>query len=568
MPVAGDRRARESVKLARDEAARGERTRLETLALVGAAATVMLFVGLYAYNTIRFDQNSLRGDQWVWVKEVLIPLEQGRMSLFEALTFEYRNLSHSHIPALGAFILNARVLGLDLTVDAIVGILSLLVVLGLVLRHCLATMSRQCALLVTAAASSLLFMSTDFNNFVWSLLQFQMFYVLVAVTYLSLFAQKLETLPPIFSLVAIPTTLVLGDAIGAGAVLASLLYLFVLVVMGRVPARRALPSFATLAISLVVFGAVLTGERRHGSLALRDFIEVVWNDVPEAARGVYFALAGGFVGLHRDPASGLAAIGWGSAWLWLLITAVLVSIAAVGLARSGIKPSHHLPIMLMLTSAIWVGGVLKSRLWLLGAEAMQAPRYAAYTSLLGLGLLLLIGSTWASLGRLRLLAGGAIAVVVVANAIGSIAVTLDDRGAVRQDLELASIAKYVDGRRELPAISGLQCQRNTPCLEAAWYLADHELGPFANVPSDTPEWMKDFRAAAFNSLRRDDPIELALMCDRMLTMSDDQLATAIVAVDGSIDPYLRDQGTRIPADQTSTAVDVYRRVITSECGAA
>ena len=93
------------------------------------------FVGTYLYNTVRFDKDSLRGDQWYWVRSVLIPFEEGRISFFDAITTEYATLSHSHVPTLIVFITNARILDLDLTVDRLVGTVSLLALLCIVFRH-------------------------------------------------------------------------------------------------------------------------------------------------------------------------------------------------------------------------------------------------------------------------------------------------------------------------------------------------------------------------------------------------------------------------------------------------
>ena len=39
----------------------------------------------------------LQGDQWRWMREVILPYREGKIGLFDALTYEFAVLSHTHI---------------------------------------------------------------------------------------------------------------------------------------------------------------------------------------------------------------------------------------------------------------------------------------------------------------------------------------------------------------------------------------------------------------------------------------------------------------------------------------
>ncbi|HEX6418615.1 MAG TPA: hypothetical protein VFZ77_08955, partial [Acidimicrobiales bacterium] len=381
--VAGDEVGRSTTSLSGGRWAR----------VIGIGVTAF-FVCLYVYNTIRFDRDTLSGDQWVWVSEVLIPYDHGRRSILEAITFEYGSLSHSHIPTLTVFLANSTLLQLDLTVDAIVGVLSLVGVAVVVHRH--ATRSSPLEpWLVTGAVAALVFMSSHFRNFAWSLVQFQMFYVLVAIWYLYRFGRQVENPRPIHALLVVPATLVMGDAIGVAAVLASMVYLGAMVLGRRIQWRKAVLHLVAFPVHVAILGRLLTGERSHGEQSFGQFIGLVREDPGGAVGAGVDALAGALVGFRDEPPDLLSFLSWDwSAW-GALATLVLAAAAVVGVRRGGLTSHDHFPLMLVLASGIWSAGVVRSRLWLVGSEAMQAPRYVSYTTLLGVGLILVLAAKWA-----------------------------------------------------------------------------------------------------------------------------------------------------------------------------
>jgi hypothetical protein len=535
--------------------------------VIGVVVTVF-FVGSYLYNTVRFDKDTLRGDQWYWVRNVLIPFEEGRLSFFDAITTEYANLSHSHVPTLIVFITNARMLDLDLTVDRLVGTVSLLAVLCIVFRHALVSQPGVDPWVVTAAASSLLFMSSSYGNFVWSLLQFQMFYVLVAVWYLYRFGKQVESPTTFHALVVVPAAIVLGDAIGVAAVLSSLVYLTISMVLRRTPVRKGLLHLAAFPIQLFVLGALLTGTRTHGELPWGSFLALVRDRPAEVAATVRDAIAAGLVGYRANPTSGLGILSWDLAWYGFAVTLVLALAATLGVVRSGIEQRDAFPLMLIGATAIWSAGVIRSRFWLAGPDAMHADRYVAYTTLLGLGLIVLLAGKWSILGPWRLVVAATVSIVVMLGAVGTLAVTVEDVGERAQKAELASLRNYVEGSIDVPVQGGRQCNVRTPCLEPAWFLWDRGLGPFYGQPSGAPEWVPVFRSAVYAGLRAMDPWQLRYHCSWFSGATDEDVAQVIATSGpGTITELMNARDASLPGDAIADAVVIYRRAVHVECQA-
>ena len=347
----------------------------------------------------------------------------------------------------------------------------------------------------------------------------------------------------------VPLTLALGDAIGVATVVASLGYLLLLVVARRVALKQAALHLLAFPVQVYVLGALLSGTRDHGEISWRAFLDIVRDRPADIVHVGGEALAGGLVGFHDE---GLLNWDWGV--LGLVATLMLIVAAGVGLRRSRLEFHDHFPLMLILTSLVWTAGVIRSRFWLAGLDVMRAPRFVPYLTLLGVGLILLVAGKWAVLGRWRFPVGAILVLVVVVSAISSLLVSVDDSGERRQDIQVASLRDYVEGSVDVPIHTGLQCAVSTPCLEAAWFLWDEGLGPFAGSPSGTPNWVADLRAAVFADSATSPP---ALQVAKLYAAAtDDELL-------GRLGPR-RDL---VPADRRSEAeaAEIFRRAITVDC---
>lgn len=529
-----------------------------------AASGVVFFVGLYVYNTIRFDQDVLRGDQWVWVDRVLLPLERGELSLFDAVTYEYANLSHSHIPTLAAFIFNREVLGLDLTVDAVVGVAALVATLGVILRHCRRELPPARVSCAVAVSASFLFLSSSAEQFAWSLLQFQMLYVFVAVFYLHVFARRVEGRSTVLPFVLVPATLLLGDAIGVAAVVASLLYLAGMVVRRTVPFRAAVP-FAVSFVGTLGVGLLLRGEADHGGQPLTAFLEQAVSRPGDLITGAFYAVSTSLVGLRLGDEGGLAPLSWDLAWLWFAAAVAVVGVAGAALVRVGLQRRDRFPLLLMMATGVWLAGVLRSRLWLQGPAALQSSRYASYLTLFGLGLTLLVIGRWSDLGRGRFLAGAVIVAAVAANGVGSVRLSMDEAGVERQDLSLVTIRSYVAGEAELPVTEGRQCKVQAPCLRAAMFLDHHDLGPFAGGPPGAPRWLWIFQEATFTGLERAEAFDRGLVCKLWSEgPTDEALVDGFLPALG-IPALLRSEAVDLSPERLPRALRSFGQILDSEC---
>jgi len=90
-------------------------TRLIRYIAIAVIATFAINVAVFAWIV---NPDHLQGDQWQWMREVIIPYRAGDISLFDALTYEFSVLSHTHILTLGEMLLNERMFGLNLKLSS------------------------------------------------------------------------------------------------------------------------------------------------------------------------------------------------------------------------------------------------------------------------------------------------------------------------------------------------------------------------------------------------------------------------------------------------------------------
>ncbi len=538
------------------------RARLTTV--LAASAGVVAF-GTYLFNSLRHDVDSFRGDQWFWMTNLLLPLENDRLSMFDTITFEYEPLAHSHIPTFATMVLNRRLLDLDTTVDMVIGVLSLIAVFAIAWLHVGEDRRSVLGKLTLAAIAGIVFMSLDGSNFIWSLLQFQLFYIAVGVAYMWRFGRYVERPTYWWPFVAVPVAMIVGDAAGVAAVIASAIYLVPLLLARRVNWRHGATVGVSIAGAVVIVGNLLRGQKGHGGEGPLAFAETLLTDPAEPLHSFYFALSQAFVGLHRGDA-GFLLIRWDFAILWFAVGMFLVGFAAWGVRKGGIGPRDHFPIMLVIATLFWTLGVVRSRVWFFGPEAtMQQPRYGANTTLLGVGVLLLLVNHRKSLvPRARAGVGGLIALVVVANLAGSISVSRDSASERQQDNEVVQLRAYIVGDRDDAPNLGLSCSDWAPCFEAGSYLWGERLGPFSGDPDDRPTWYVGFRDAVYDRFYETADETKTTLCAALANASIDVLTADITSEDG-LAPWLERGGVEVPDDDVEAAATFTGRAMDSSC---
>jgi len=538
------------------------RSRIAAAVPLAAAALASLVVVLYVVNSIRHNEATLQGDQWFWVSHVLVPLEDGRMSLFDAVTFEYQSFAHSHIPTLFVFLINDAWFGLTPTIDTVVGVLSLSGVVVIAWRH-LADAPPAWRRLAVAVIAGSIFVSSDPSNFVWSLLQFQMFYVLVAVVYLERFGARVENPSARFAVFAIPGAMILGDSMGSAAVAASLIYLTLLVIARRTPWRKSVPYFATFVTALLVLKPIIGGQRQHGGGSATDFADYLVSEPADVAKAIYYALAQAVVAFHTNV-SGLGIVRWSSAWFWFVATVALLVAAAVGVRRFGWQTADHFPIMLMLASLVWTGGVIRARATFWGPVVMQQPRYAAYTAVFGVGLVLLVATKAHRLRWGGVLVAAVLVGTLAGNTAVAIATTQDDSGERVQENQLKRLRAYVETESEAAPILGLDCSDWSSCLEGAWYLWDRKLGPFADDAEPREPWLIPFREAVYDRYHDADAAGKIALCETVATATSEDWLQDLTDPNG-LASYIEATGAEIPADSVDEAAAITGKAMRVKC---
>ncbi len=489
--------------------------------LIGATLVIGFFVAVYGYNLWAHSKDTVIGDQWTWVRLVLIPHEDGRLSYFDAVTSEFSVFSHSHIPTLAVLLFNSEFLDLNLNLDRIIGFLSLCGVLWIVFRHARTFLTRDGALMVTAFASSLLFLSSSPWNFAWSLIQFQLFYVLVALLYLRSFAARWSDRPWLHAALAVPATVLFGDAIGVAAIVASLLFLGILAVRRAAPLKSIVAYYGLFPVQIFLLSVVFTGERTHGNVQtmggfLRDNLE----KPGDALQGLYYAFSTVFVALRPQNDESLL-LAWGWAPLWFVLAIVIGGIAFVLVIRTPLHPHEHFSIMLIMTGMIWIVGVLRARLWITGPEGLQASHYPAYTTLIGLGLALLLASKTETVRGVRRPLAVLAAFVVLINGAGSLKILQSDRAQADQRQQLVDIYAFVDD--EIQGLPGhwTYCADGS-CLRSAQFLEEHGLAAFRGQGPNR-DYTVELRSLVHQPLDDAGAKESEALCRTVVRSDDDRL---------------------------------------------
>ena len=159
-----------------------------------------------------------------------------------------------------------------------------------------------------------------------------------------------------------------------------------------------------------------------------------------------------------------------------------------------------------------------------------------------------------------------VAVVVVANVLGSLKVLDNQRWVDRQKGEMTDLRLYVLDETQLFDVTGGRCS-SAPCLRAGWFLYDMRLAPFRGDQSPRSEWESDLRDPTFalwDDMAATDRLELCFA----LPETDDEM---LIAWTLSEPPFelaeaIERSGTEIPTSSRAVADRLVVRALRSVCG--
>ena len=212
---------------------------------------VFLFFVYYAFNA---NYNVLQGDQWRWVKSVLIPYYEQDKTLIESLLYEYKPLKHSHILTIGTLMLNAHFFDLNLHLDTLIGVISvggLILLFSTIISNTQSNASTLTRSIVLVLSALTLMSFSARAVFGWSLVTFEFLYLFIAVLYGYCFIRFLQGQAGYWVVAFTAFVYFLGDAMGVAMVLASVVMSFIYLFIERRSFPRAFCFLSTLFVSMV-----------------------------------------------------------------------------------------------------------------------------------------------------------------------------------------------------------------------------------------------------------------------------------------------------------------------------
>lgn len=384
------------------------------LSLALGLISIVLIIGM-ALNLFIFawsvNPDHLQGDQWRWMREVILPYREGKIGLFEALTFEFAVLSHTHILTLGEMILNERIFGLDQHVSTIIGTLSLFGCLFLFWRH----LHRDRQLSPNAGPTSTItppqnqstiwywgtlcvataafFAVGPYASFTWTLVTFENLYLLMALTLIFNFPRLFiaKRGPVLIGLMAF--TFLLGDAMGTAAILATIVMACLLTVEDRSYWKLAALYVGSFILIVLIAKVTLTGRVAHSSASS---VEALIYAVTHPAKTLDFIFTGLGRGVISSP-NGVKLLGINvrdlTAPLGMIIALSGTGLALFALYKKRLR-RNAVPLLLMGFTLISIIGAIRLRISVVDSGYMFGDRYYRFLVPFFLGTVLLAYDAW------------------------------------------------------------------------------------------------------------------------------------------------------------------------------
>jgi len=245
-----------------------------------------LNMALFAW---KINPDHLQGDQWRWMREVIIPYREGEIGLFKALTYEFAVLSHTHILTMLEMLLNERLFGMNLYVETVIGGLSLFGCFYLLWVHL--RKDRQIinlenaptdvshdiwvyGLLVVSATA--IFSIGVTNAFSWTLVTFEHLYLFMALLMIFKFPELFLKRKIGRLIVLMLFIFLLGDAMGSVAVLTTLIMSIILALADRSYFKPTVLYIGAFVITLTIAHFTLTGYISHSPTSTLDAINYMF----------------------------------------------------------------------------------------------------------------------------------------------------------------------------------------------------------------------------------------------------------------------------------------------------
>ena len=360
---------------------------LQPLNLAGLALIAAL-IGSYTLLSLSIAYDLPQADYWDWLHKLLIPYADGELSFSAYVTGAFLPLEHSHIPTLLMLYLNYEWFDLRFYLECFLGLICTLLICYFLVSRFMDnnTTAADTGYSMIALIALVAICLNPFNIHTLPLVQFEYFYILLAIVYLLIYDDLLQNRKdPAFFLIATLFMFFFGDAQGVVAILAVAAHLLVL---SGLPARERLTllagMMAIIAISTGLASLAFTyvGMERMGKT---EALGRVFSDLTGAVQFVLYGYSQTFIDQHSVIRRIFGTTMYPLGLLIGLVT-LLINVAAFALFFARRKYfTSVLPVLLIMYSAIVLTGLLLSRFPLEGATYSLNDRYQRLIMLSGFG---------------------------------------------------------------------------------------------------------------------------------------------------------------------------------------
>lgn len=316
-------------------------------------------------------------DEWRWLKDLLIPYQQGDINFWQYVTGEYAFLSHSHYLALLFILADYQWLGLDFAYMAYVGLVAYLLTWGMLVWYFLSLHQfklnghRYCGLLIFTIGYF-----SSLSDFPWLLVLFEYIYLFFAIGLLCLYdIHKRDRLKFIYFIPGFIFCTIFADTIGLIAVLVILAWTSLLSILKQESWQKTAALWLAFA-SVLALQYVFLGKGIGGSNPLLVSLFALLNDPA--------ALLKSFAVTFAQPLVDKTILSESSAfkndfryWHFLFgFVGFTISLTSLWLYLSdgGLRRSH-LPCLLMLFGIVAWATILVSRYLDVGLYVFDARRF-------------------------------------------------------------------------------------------------------------------------------------------------------------------------------------------------
>ncbi len=369
----------------------------KTLNAIFIGAT-FFFVASYVAFSLYITYDLPLGDHWRWIRGLLIPYVEGKISFWKYVTGEFYPFSHSHIITLGLVLANFEWFNLRYDFEFYIGIIATLALLFLLLKTFVNQQQyedNKPYLYFSILALTSVFINPT-NLVSWSLVQLEYLYLLGSVIFLLIVDKSIRfQRNNIILFIATVVMFFVGDAMGVSAIFTAIA--FYLLFSTRTHYRQLVLMVIALVVCYWLAQWLIPDMHPHSRSSKFEALRFIAANPLDTMQFVLNSYAQGAIdnrflqklGEHKK-----------SVQLSIGALAFLFQLSAVFLSvRYRCESNSYFPLLLIIFCGVSVFGITLSRLPQFG------PTYAFGTRYIRLFQFGLLGGLWVYLEMLPRIRG-------------------------------------------------------------------------------------------------------------------------------------------------------------------